>query len=119
MIEDKGPAVSLDRNFWVVTLLLTVLAIAGIWFWIVAPITAWLPAAVDKADQIDELFRFLAASGTALFIFVGGYVLYFSLAFRQRTTDLPDAIGVQVHDNHTLELWWVVLPSMPYQIFTL
>jgi cytochrome c oxidase subunit 2 len=112
LIEDKGPPVSVDRNFWLVTLLLTVLAIAAIWFWVTAPITTWLPAAVDKADQIDALFRFLAASGTALFVFVAGYLLYFSLAFRRRPTDLPDAVGVQVHDNHTLELWWVILPAL-------
>lgn len=111
-MEHGEPTVSLDRTFWLVTLVLAVIALVSILFWVTFPITAVLPAAVDKADQIDELFRFLAASGTALFVFVAGYVLYFAIAFRQRASDLPDAIGVQIHDNHVLELWWAVIPSI-------
>ncbi|MGZ3551583.1 MAG: cytochrome c oxidase subunit II [Vulcanimicrobiaceae bacterium] len=111
-VENRDPAVHLDRSFWSVTLLLAVIAVAGIAYWVVAPITSWLPEAVDKAQQIDQLFRFLAASGTALFVFVAGYLVYFSVAFRRKASDAPDAIGVQIHDNHKLELWWTLIPTI-------
>ena len=45
----------------------------------------------------------MAASGSALYIFVGGYLVYFTIAFRVKPSDGPDAIGLQVHDNHKLE----------------
>ena len=28
-----------------------------------------------------------------------------------RKSDPPDAIGVQIHDNHKLELWWTIIPA--------
>lgn len=112
MSENREPVVHLDRSFWWVTAILAVLSILSILAWLAAPISSWLPEAVDKAKQIDELFRFLAASGTVLFIFICGYLLYFSIAFRRRSTDAPDAIGVQIHDNHKLEFWWTVVPAV-------
>lgn len=112
MQENREPAVHLDRSFWSVTAVLAVLSILSIIWWVRAPIAAWLPESVDKAQQIDELFRFLAASGTVLFIFICGYLLYFSIAFRRRSTDAPDAIGVQIHDDHKLEFWWTVVPAV-------
>ena len=109
-VENRDPAVRLDRGFWVVTAVLAVLALAVIVFWIVAPITSIMPESVDKAIQIDTLYRFLAASGSALYVFVVGYILYFSFKFRRRPTDAADAIGVQIHDSHTLEFWWTLVP---------
>ena len=53
----------------------------------------------------------MAATGTALYIFVVGYIVYFAIAFRARkASDPPDAIGVQIHDNHKLEFWWTIIP---------
>ncbi len=66
----------------------------------------------QPGEQVDELLRFMAASGTALFLFVGGYLVYFSIAFRAKAGDAPDAIGAQVHDNRTLELWWTLIPTL-------
>lgn len=109
-VENRDPAVRLDPQFWVVTAALSVLALAVIFWWIYAPITSILPESVDKAEQIDALFRFLAASGSALFVFILGYVIYFSLAFRRRPEHAADAIGVQIHDSHRLEFWWTLLP---------
>lgn len=71
-----------------------------------------MPEAVDKAQEIDALFRFLAASGSALFIFVCGYVLYFALAFRRHAGTPADAVGVQIHDNNKLEFWWTLGPTV-------
>jgi cytochrome c oxidase subunit 2 len=104
--------VHLDRGFWSVTAVLTILALIVIFFWIWAPITNYLPEAVDKAQQIDALYRFLAASGSALFVFVFGYILYFSFAFRRRPSHAVDAIGVQIHDNKKLEFWWTFFPFL-------
>lgn len=112
MVENRAQAVQLGRGFWVVTTVLAVLAVASIVFWYVFPLQTYLPAAIVTADQVDELFRFMAATGSALYIFVAGYLLYFSIAFRAKKSDPPDAIGVQVHDNHKLEFWWTVIPSI-------
>ena len=54
----------------------------------------------------------MAATGTALYVFVFGYLVYFTVAFRVRPSDPPDAIGVQVHDNHKLEFWWTLIPAL-------
>ena len=112
MVEGSAPAVRLGRGFWTVTALLGLLSVLAIIFWVTAPLTEWLPEAAIPANQIDNLFRFMAATGSALFIYVAGYIVYFCIAFRARSTDGPDAIGVQVHDNHKLELWWTVIPAL-------
>jgi cytochrome c oxidase subunit II len=104
--------VHLGRGFWLVTALLAVLGAAGIVFWYVFPLEQYLPAAIVTARQVDTLFRFMAATGTALYIFVCGYLVYFAIAFRVRPSDPPDAIGVQIHDNPKLEFWWAVVPVL-------
>ncbi len=110
--ENRDPVVHLDRQFWIVTAVLAVLAVLSIVWWIWAPIAAIMPEAVDKAQQIDALFRFLAATGTALWIFICGYVLYFALAFRRHAGTPDDAVGIQIHDNNKLEFWWTVVPTV-------
>jgi cytochrome c oxidase subunit II len=110
LVEHKTEAVRLDRNFWVVTAVLGAAAIASVVYWIFAPIESWMPSVILTAHQVDVFFRFLAALGSALYIFVCGYVLYFALAFGAKKGDPPDAIGVQIHDNSKLEFWWTVLP---------
>lgn len=112
MVENRAQPARLGGGFWTVTAILTVLSIAAIVFWAVFPLEKYLPAAILTARQVDLLFRFMAACGTALWIFVVGYLLYFAIAFRAKATDPPDAIGLQVHDNHKLEFWWTLLPSL-------
>ena len=104
--------VELGRGFWTATAILAVLAIGSMVFWSVFPLEKYLPAAIVTARQVDHLFRFMAATGSALWIFVAGYLLYFSIAFRAKPTDPPDAIGLQIHDNHKLEFWWTLLPTL-------
>ena len=104
--------VELGRGFWAVTAVLTVLSVAAIVFWSIFPLETYLPAAIVTARQVDHLFRFMAASGSALWIFVVGYLVYFAIAFRAKPSDPPDAIGLQIHDNHKLEFWWTVIPSI-------
>ncbi len=106
MIESRRPDVHLGRGFWMATAIYAILSIAAIAYWSVTPLSQWLPAASNTATEIDRFTRFLLAAGSALFIFVAGYVIYFAFAFRRRPTDPPDAIGVQVHGSHRLEFAW-------------
>ena len=113
MVENRAAAVSVGRSFWTVTLVLALIAAGGIWYWITMPIETIMPAvAAQPGEQIDLLLRFMAASGTALFTFVLGYILYFSIAFRAKASDPPGAVGVQVHDNKVLEFWWTLIPAI-------
>lgn len=112
MAENRDPAVQVGRGFWAVTAVIVLLGLAAIFFWVNAPITKLMPEAVDRARQIDLLYRFLAASGSALLIAVIGYILYFSIRFRRRPDHPADAIGLQIHDNHKLEFWWTLIPAL-------
>ena len=114
-VENRDPVVHLDRNFWLVTALLGVLsaiAVVATIMWNIEATVPLLPEAVVPADQIDALFKFLTASAATIFIYVVGYLLYFSYAFRRRATDPPDAVGIQIHDNHKLEFWWTLVPTI-------
>jgi cytochrome c oxidase subunit II len=112
LVENRAVRVELDRGFWTITVVLAVLAIAAIVFWAIFPLETYLPAAIVTARQVDHLFRFMAATGSALWIFIAGYLLYFAIAYRAKASDPPDAIGLQIHDNHKLEFWWTVIPSL-------
>ena len=112
MVENRAQPVRLDLGFWLATAVLFILAVASIVFWYVFPIDRYLPEAIVTARQVDTLFRFMAATGSALWIFVAGYLLYFAIAFRAKASDPPDAIGVQIHDNRKLEFWWTVIPTL-------
>ncbi len=112
MVENK-PAVQLGRGFWTASAVLALLSLAASWYWIVVPITVVMPdVAAQPGQDVDVLFRFMSVVASVLIIFVGGYLIYFSIAFRRRASDAPDAIGVQVHDNHKLELWWTIFPTV-------
>jgi cytochrome c oxidase subunit 2 len=112
LVESKTNPVRLERGFWIVTAVLTILAIASIVFWYMAPVYVWLklPVAIETASSVDALSTFMFATGSALYIYVLGYIVYFAIAFRAKKSDAPDAIGVQIHDNHKLELWWTIIP---------
>jgi cytochrome c oxidase subunit 2 len=114
LVESKANPVRLGRGFWIVTGIYAVLAIASIVFWYKAPVYQWLnlPVAIETAARVDELSTFMFATGSALYIFVVGYIVYFAIAFRARKSDPPDAIGVQIHDNFRLELWWTIVPVL-------
>jgi cytochrome c oxidase subunit 2 len=112
LVENRAPADRVGREFWIVTAILGLLSIAAIVFWYEFPLEKYLPAAIVTAHEVDVLFRFMAATGSALYIYIAGYLLYFSFAFRARASDPPDAIGLQIHDNHKLEFWWVLIPTL-------
>jgi len=111
-VENRDPAVKLERGFWLVTAVLAVLSLIAVVATVLYPVQRLLPEAAIPADQIDALFKFLVASSSVVFIFVIGYLLYFSLAFRRRSSDAPDAVGVQIHDSQSLEMWWTIVPTI-------
>jgi cytochrome c oxidase subunit 2 len=112
LVENRDPVVHLDRNFWIVTGVLAVLSAVSVWYFGTLDIVKLLPESATPAEQIDALTRFLLMSSGPLFVFVIGYLLYFTIAYRVRTSDPPDAIGTQIHDSHSLELWWTVIPTI-------
>ncbi len=112
MAHIATPKSKLGPGFWPVTVLLTVIVAATDWGIIAFDVSSVLPVAAEPAGQIDALFKFLAVFGSAIFIYVTGYIVYFCIAFR-RPADAPvDAIGVQTHGNVQLEIWWTVVPAL-------
>src|SRR5579862_9436247 len=113
MVENRASA-GMGPGFWPVTIVFGILSVAGILAWYFTPLMSWImpPVGAQPGADVDTLLKFMLASGTALYIFVAGYIIYFMIAFRAKPTDAPDAIGVQVHDNHVLELWWTILPTL-------
>ena len=112
MVENRASA-GMGPGFWPVTLGLAVLSILAIVFWYVRPLTDFImpPVGAQPGADIDQLLKFMLASGSALYIFVVGYIVYFMIAFKAKPTDSADAIGVQIHDSHVLEFWWTILPT--------
>jgi cytochrome c oxidase subunit 2 len=111
-LAENRQAVGFGRGFWIATAVLTVVAAGSVYFWYTLPISNALPEAILTARQIDDLFRFMAAVGSALYVFIFGYIVYFAIAFRAKKGDDPNAIGVQVHDNVRLEVLWTILPAL-------
>ncbi len=108
----KPKAVSLGPGFWPVTGLLALLSIGASAFWIVVPLPMGVEQAADTAVPTDILFKVLAVIGSALFIYVAGYIVYFAIAFRRPKNAPANTIGIQIHDAPVLEFWWTVLPAI-------
>lgn len=102
----------LGPGFWPVTIAMTVLNLIVTYGIIVFPIDSVLPEAAAPAGDIDALFKFMSVFGNAIFVYVTGYLVYFSIVWRRRSTDPPEAIGIQIHDNNKLEFWWTVVPCI-------
>ena len=105
----------LGPGFWPVTIGLTILNVLISWYIIVTPIFdvyLHLPEAAAPSGDIDALFAYLSVVGNAIFVYVVGYVIYFSIVWRRRASDPPGAIGIQIHDNPKLELWWTIIPTI-------
>lgn len=114
MAENQRPAPHTNRGFWVVTTIYAILSvIAIIYFWAMPSVQPWLPPeGGHPGDEVDSLFRFMAAASATLYIFVVGYVFYFAIAYRRRRTDPDSALGAQIHDNPTLEAAWTIIPTI-------
>jgi cytochrome c oxidase subunit 2 len=102
----------LGPGFWPVTIAMTIVNLIVTYGIIVFPIGAFLPEAAAPAADIDDLFKFMSVVGNAIFVYVAGYLVYFSIVWRRRKSDPPDAIGIQIHDNAKLEFWWTAIPAV-------
>jgi len=108
----RPKSVNLGPGFWPVTGVLAVLSIAAAIFWIVVPEPLGLAAVAETAVLTDILFKALAVVGSVIFIYVAGYVIYFSIVFRRPKNAPPNTIGVQIHDQPVLEFWWTAIPTV-------
>jgi cytochrome c oxidase subunit 2 len=103
---DLGP------GFWQVGIGLTIFNLIATYFIATWDINKVLPEAGAPAGDIDALFKYLTVLGSAIFVYVAGFIVYFAIVWRRRPSDGPDAIGVQIHDAPKLELWWTIIPSI-------
>ncbi len=106
------PKQGLGPGFWQLAAVLTVANVAISWWIITLDINKYLPEAGPPAGDIDWLFKFMSVVANAIFVYVVGYLIYFSIVWRRRKTDPVDAVGIQIHDQPTLELWWTIVPGI-------
>ena len=128
MAQERAPQPEIVRvqglgpGFWPVTALLAVLSIASTLYFLYGDINWLMPGAssplTDRTSDVDGLFKFMSVFGSIIMIFVAGYVIYFSIAFRARPGESPAMIGVPIHGNTKLELWWTVLPAALLTLLT-
>jgi len=112
----------LGPGFWSVTLLLTLISLVNAWYFLFGSIDWIMPGSTNPVANvtydIDGLFKFMAVFGGAICIYVTGYVIYFSIAYRARAGEPPDAVGAALHDAPTLEFWWTALPTLLLIVLT-
>ena len=99
-------------GFWLITAILALLSVGAAAFWIIVPLPMGVEQAADTAVPTDILFKVLAVIGSALFIYVFGYIVYFAIVFRRPKNAPANTIGVQIHDAPVLEFWWTVIPAV-------
>jgi cytochrome c oxidase subunit II len=108
----RPKSVNLGPGFWPVTAILGILSIAAALFWCLIPEPLGLAAVAETATLTDILFKALAAIGSAMFIYVAGYIIYFCIVFRRPKNAPANTIGVQIHDQPVLEFWWTAIPTL-------
>lgn len=103
---------NLGPGFWPVTIAMTIFNVALGFAIGAAPLDRFLPEAARPAAEIDWLFKFMAIFGSAISIYVWGYLIYFAVVFRRRRDEPLTSLGIQVHDNVRLEFWWTLIPTI-------
>lgn len=88
------------------------------WWIIVTPASQILPEATNHAQQIDFIFKFMLVASVAIFLIVQGFLLYFVVRYRRRSTDSRDALGADIHGNTRLEIVWSVIPAVFLVVLT-
>ncbi|MBL1177321.1 cytochrome c oxidase subunit II [Pantanalinema sp. GBBB05] len=95
----------------IVQMLLFTVAIAAASWWMGQQSYGWLPPqAATEAKLIDDLFSFLVALGTFIFLGVTGFIAYSLVFHRAPRYDLSD--GPAIEGNVTLEVIWTALPIL-------
>ncbi len=95
-------------------------------FWVIASIFVYFngpdwfmaEAASVEADAVDQLFAFMLAIGTFIFLLVETALVFLIVryGFMRRQDDETD--GPPIHGNNTLEIIWTLIPSIIVFILT-
>lgn len=112
IVAQKG----LGPGFWPVTAVLTFVNIVITIVILYAPLDIILPSqsspASNTAVNVDDLMKFMLVFGSAILVYVCGYVALFAVVFRRRADEPATTVGVPIHDSPKLEFWWTVLPTI-------
>ncbi len=92
-----------------VTLLLFLVPVLGVWTFCIADENGWwLTDAVSTyAPPIDDLFNLILIMVTIAFVLTEGLLFWFVFKYSKK----DDSKAVYTHGNHTLELWWTLIPA--------
>ncbi len=118
-VVDPREKQNLGPGFWPVTIAMTVFNIALGFAIGAVHIDRFLAEAAKPAAEIDWLFKFMAIFGSAIAIYVWGYIVYFAIVFRRRNDEPLTSLGIQVHDNVKLEFWWTLIPTIIVVVLSL
>jgi cytochrome c oxidase subunit 2 len=112
IIAPKG----LGPGFWGVTIAMTIVNVLVALYILFGNLDWVLPAGHvpvgDTTEEVDGIFKFMAVFGSAITVYVTGYVFYFAIVFRRRPGEAASTVGVQIHDAPKLELWWTIIPTL-------
>lgn len=109
----------------ILTLAVVAIALTIASLWMGQQAYTWFPPqASAEAQLIDDLFSFLVAIGTFIFLGVAGTITYAVLFQRASKYDLSD--GPAIEGNVTLEVVWTAIPILlvvwiaaySYQVYT-
>jgi len=89
-----------------------VISALGMWGVVVFPIQRYLPEATGISVDIDWLFKFMSFFSVPILVYVNGYILYFTIRYRNRPGQPMQEAGSSVHDHPGLEFWWTAIPSV-------
>jgi cytochrome c oxidase subunit II len=95
----------------ILTLIFAAIVLAAISVWMGQQAYAWLPPpAAAESKMVDDLFSFLVALGSFIFLGVTGAIVYSILFHRAGKYDYSD--GPPIEGNVTLEIVWTVIPIL-------
>lgn len=95
----------------VFTLAVAALLLAAVSLWMGQQAYSWFPPqASAESKLVDDLFSFLVALGTFIFLGVTGTILYAVLFQRAGKYDFSD--GPPIEGNVTLEIVWTAVPFL-------
>jgi cytochrome c oxidase subunit II len=95
----------------ILTLIAVALALGGISLWMGQVSHSWFPPqAAAESILIDDLFSFLVALGTFIFLGVTGTLGYSVIFQRAGKYDISD--GPPIEGNLTLEIVWTAIPFL-------
>ncbi len=95
-------------------------------FWLVASVFVYFngpgwfmaDAASVEADAVDDLFAFMLAIGTFIFLLVETALIFLIVRYGFMRSKDDEEDGPPIHGNNTLEIIWTLIPSIIVFILT-